>query len=365
MMRVVKDLNLNISYFVQEKHLENELYLNSPIRINFVTRDSSYLTKYATYYLTFISNNEFVLKNSDKEEIGKHKTGDIISSEIGKFKIESTPGFNDWYLNKDLRVSIAPLIAVADNYRSSIQVYPVSKSTSVLMLTLQDPVIEKASNIIDYLIKQNNNDAIADKNQVSKNTADFINDRIQFITNELTVVETEAEDFKTKHKLTDVESESKIFLQSSTTSEMSYFEVGTQVQIANFMYDYIQKHSEPESLIPSNIGLSDGSSSSQIADYNKLVLDRNRLLKNSGAKNPVIENLTNQIIGLRGSIIQTLDSYRSTLQIKLREINKKEGQINSKIGEVPKYEREYRVIQRQQQIKESLYYVCREGITIN
>jgi uncharacterized protein involved in exopolysaccharide biosynthesis len=184
-----------------------------------------------------------VLKNSDKEEIGKHKIGDIISSEIGKFKIESTPGFNDWYLNKDLRVSIAPLIAVADNYRSSIQVYPVSKSTSVLMLTLQDPVIEKASNIIDYLIKQNNNDAIADKNQVSKNTADFINDRIQFITNELTVVETEAEDFKTKHKLTDVESESKIFLQSSTTSEMSYFEVSTQVQIANFMYDYIQKHS--------------------------------------------------------------------------------------------------------------------------
>jgi hypothetical protein len=164
------------------------------------------------------------------------------------------------------------------------------------MLTLQDPVIEKASNIIDYLIKQNNNDAVADKNQVSKNTADFINDRIQFITNELTVVETEAEDFKTKHKLTDVESESKMFLQSSNTSEMSYFEVGTQVQIANFMYDYIQKHSEPESLIPSNIGLSDGSSSGQITVYNKLVLDRNRLLKNSGAKNPVIENLTNQII---------------------------------------------------------------------
>ena len=36
MMRVVKDLNLNISYFVQEKHLESELYLNSPILINFV-----------------------------------------------------------------------------------------------------------------------------------------------------------------------------------------------------------------------------------------------------------------------------------------------------------------------------------------
>ena len=64
MMRVVNDLNLNISYFIQEKHLESELYSWSPIKINFISIDSSFLNKYASYYLVLNSKRDFILLHS-------------------------------------------------------------------------------------------------------------------------------------------------------------------------------------------------------------------------------------------------------------------------------------------------------------
>ena len=52
---------------------------------------------------------------------------------------------------------------------------------------------------------------------------------------------------------------------------------------------------------------------------------------------------------------ESLLNLKESLKIKNRELQRLENEINSKISTVPRYEREYREIQRQQQIKESLY----------
>src|SRR6218665_135466 len=356
MLQVVRELNLNLSYYIKERHLENELYKSSPVQMSFVPGDSSYLSKYASFYLVLESRTRYQLKNDNDEEIGRYDIGQAVShKDLGRFIISTTSAFNDWYIGKHLRIIVEPAITVADSYRSAVQIYPVNKSSGVLMLSLQSPNIDKACNIIDNLIKQHNADAIADKNQVSKNTATFINERIQFISNELALVETEAETFKTKNRLTDVESEAKIYLQTGSENEMSQLDATTQVRILEFMNDYIKKHDQPADLIPANIGLSDPSIAGQINDYNRLVLERNRMLKNAGSKNPAVEGLESQINSIRRGIRESLANLQNTLDIKASEIARKESQIISKIGKVPRYEREYRSIQRQQQIKEALY----------
>ena len=62
---------------------------------------------------------------------------------------------------------------------------------------------------------------------MSKNTADFINERIRFITAELSTVEGEVEEFKARHKLVDVESEAKLFLETGSASELAILEANT------------------------------------------------------------------------------------------------------------------------------------------
>ena len=94
-----------------------------------------------------------------------------------------------------------PTESVVNFYLSSINVNPVNKTSNAITISLRDAVAQKAADVIDNLIKQHNLDAVADKNQVSQNTANFINERIKFITSELSDVEGEAESYKSKYKL--------------------------------------------------------------------------------------------------------------------------------------------------------------------
>jgi tyrosine-protein kinase Etk/Wzc len=324
--------------------------------IRFLSGDTTVYDLEAEYSVSITSERGFALSTVKGTKIGDFLFGQEIEREYGKIIILATGDLKkDDLVGKNIRIAVTPLRNVVDNYSEAIKIEPVNKTSNVILISLRDAVKEKAAAIVNNLIKQHNADAIADKNLVSKNTAEFINDRIKYITAELSAVEGDAEEFKTRHGLVDVESEAKLFLQTGTSSEQGILEANTQKALSDYMYDYIVQHNAAGDLIPSNLGLNDVSVANMITEYNKLVLDRNRILKNSSDKNPVVENLDAQLAGIRKSIKESLFNYQAALEIKIKELNRQETGINSKIATVPKYEREYRIIQRQQQIKETLY----------
>lgn len=355
MRRVVNELKLNSRYFSYGRPIEHERFSNTPVLVGYSVQDTLHFFE-GNWLLNPESERGFTLSKGETEEvIGKYHFGDSISTEQGKIVFTTTPFFSSSYLNKNFRIVISPLDNVVDAYLNALKVEPVSKNSNAIVISLRDPLPDKAKSIVDNLIRQHNLDAIEDKNEVSRNTANFISERIKYITTELSDVEAEAEDFKTKNKLTDITSEAELFLKTGSESEMSLVEAGTQLMLVNYMYDDLQKRTNPADLIPANLGLQDPAIASTINDYNKIVLDRNRILKNAGDKNPVIENIDSQLLGIRASLKESLANLKTALVIKMRELNKQEGGINSKIASVPRYEREFRIIQRQQQIKEALY----------
>jgi hypothetical protein len=86
-----------------------------------------------------------------------------------------------------------------------------------------------------------------------------------------------------------------------------------------------------------------------------LVLQRNRISKDGTAKNAIIINLDQKIGELSNGIQESLNRLQKGLQIKLMDINKQNNLNQAKITRVPTQEREYRIIDRQQKIKETLY----------
>lgn len=355
MMRVVRELKLNVSYFSYGRPIEHERYAATPVTIDYATKDTT-VPFQGNWLIHAESNQKFTLKDGEtKEMIGTYLFEAPIAVPQGTMVIHVTPFFSSSYINKDFRIIVSPFELVADNYLSAVKIEPVNKSSNAIMISLRDPLPDKAVAIVNNLIKQHNLDAIEDKNEVSKNTANFINERIKYITTELSDVEGEAEQFKTKNKLTDISSEAELFLKTGSESEMSLVEAGMQLQLVEYMYDDLQKRTSSAEFIPSNLGLQDVSIAATIADYNKMVQERNRLLKNAGEKNPVVENMEAQLQGMKASLKESLANLKTSLSIRIKELNKQEGGINSKIASVPKYEREFRIIQRQQQIKEALY----------
>ena len=89
--------------------------------------------------------------------------------------------------------------------------------------------------------------------------------------------------------------------------------------------------------------------------YNDLVNERNRLLKSSNEKNPIIVNLDQQLSGLKRSLQSSLNSMTNNLNLQVNNLSNRLSQVNARIYAAPGNERALRDITRQQQTTEALY----------
>ncbi len=351
--RVVKDLELNVAYYRQGRVIETELFKErSPLKITFLTKEPVFYSKDTVFTVLVTSKETFALKNSEKKVVSESVFGERVHTSLGDITV--TPMQVDKIIKGDeIIVKVRPLKSVIDSYKNRIQIQPVNKSSSVIKLSLKDPVKQKAQVILDRLVTHYNNDAIAYKSLVAKNTETFINKRLEIITKDLFDVEKEVEQFKTKNKLTDIAAEANLVLQSNVEIENKLLDLNTQLTLVTDIERYMAENKDD--LIPANLGLTDVSINAGTEQYNQLVLERNRILQSSSAQNPVIVNLNAQIKKIRASIVKSIANLKSSLTIALKNVKRQENRMSSKIASVPQQEREYRDIKRQQQIIESLY----------
>jgi tyrosine-protein kinase Etk/Wzc len=353
MERVVKELGINVTYFKKERVREIELYKNDiPFKINFFSKDSLFYSRDTAFTIQAISSTHFTLKDIERNNSKEHVFGENISTNFGDITV--TPkAINAINTNDEIIVQISPLKSVAGGLRKNLQVELLYQNSSLIELSLKSTIKLKAQEILNDLVLRYNKDAVEDKSMVGNNTNTFINERLAVIEKDLSGVDKGVEEFKTSNNLTDITSEATLVLQSNAQLEKKIVDLNTQLKLAAYVSDYVTNNTEE--LIPANLGLSDGDINSNSAKYNELLLERNRILKSSSKKHPVIITLDDQLNQLRGSLSQGLVNLKSSLRIALKDAVNEEYKMNSKITAVPKQERQFRDIQRQQQIIETLY----------
>lgn len=353
MQKVVEDLGLQIQFFTKGRIRDAEIYKDPPIKLNFLSHDSIIQNYDDRFYIHIASKTSLQYS----VESGSPKTypfGENIETKAGNLIIIPHGEQFNAFIGKTIEVVISPMRRVRENYKNSITVSPISKGSNILEVYLNDPVQEKAKDIVNTLVRVYNENSIEEKNQVGKATAAFIDDRISLISTDLSEVDMTKERFKVGNGLTDIQSEAGIFLETGAQNEQQLIQLGTQLNTVNYMSSYVKEKDNFE-LLPSNIGLSDQNIAAVTGKYNELVLERQRLLKTSGENNPVVVQLDQQLNSLKASMLQNLNNLESTLNIQSQNLSARERLIDARISSVPGQERENRDIQRQQDIKEAIY----------
>jgi tyrosine-protein kinase Etk/Wzc len=355
---VVKELKLNITYENIGAIITTEMYLTRPFVVQYLSQnDSLSIANVPKLFFKINSENEFNVYTEDNSINEVHNFGELLKFPFGEITVipilDHPTSFSD-YIGRTISVQYASINLTAIAYQNRLSVEKDPRYRNVVVFSLQSPVREKAEDFINELIRQYNEDAIEDKNQVALKTSNFIDARLDIITRELDSVEINKQDFKSTNRLTDIETEASIILQNANEFDNRQLDVGTQLELANTMLEYMDKSGNND-LLPTNIGLDGGELGSAVTNYNQLILERNRLLKNSTPKNPVVGNLNNQINQIRNGIRQSLENQRNNLKVVLSSLNYKEATLDSEIAKVPKKERLFREINRQQGIKEQLF----------
>jgi tyrosine-protein kinase Etk/Wzc len=353
-VEVVDNLDLNIVYLELGNVKNSEIYTNKPIKLNFLETDSIVNNSKLDFFIE-ISNETTFGFSFDRDSPAKiYSYGKNISTDIGDIVITpNLPYFND-YKGSRIKVSINPLFSVAENYQQKIVMNPATEFSNILNISIEDPNMEKAKDILNNLIYTYNTNAIDDKKSIADKTSTFINDRIKEISTNLTSVDQTAQDFKTDKGVTDIQGEANIALNIGAANRQELENARTQLNIASGMKEYVNSETGYE-VLPSNVGLSDPTIANTTAKYNELVLERNRLLKSADEQNPMIVNLDQQLDGLKQSMQSSLNGMERNLGLQVNSLSSQMSRINSKIYSAPKNEREFRDITRQQQTTESLY----------
>ena len=209
--------------------------------------------------------------------------------------------------------------------------------------------------MINTLISVYNTDAINDKNQIVMNTSNFINDRLIVIEKELGSVDSDIESYKREHQLTDISSETGMYLQTSSRNQQEGLSLENQLSLAKYIKNYLTDPGKSSELIPANTGISDVNIESQIGEYNEMLLKRDKLISNSSNKNPVVQDLNNSLIAMKQTIIRSVDNLIVGLNIKIKNVQAQEEQTNRRISAVPTQQKEILSVERRQKIKEELY----------
>ena len=200
-----------------------------------------------------------------------------------------------------------------------------------------------------------NQDANDEKNEVATKTAEFIEERIGIINQELGTAETQLADFKQKSGLTDLTSDAKLALEENSKYEQQRIQNATQISLVEFLQNYIHNPANADEVIPANVGLQDANLTSVIEQYNTMLIERKRLLRTSSESNPAVINLNTGIEAMRKSVQTTVQSVLKGLQIAKADLDRQARKLENRISDAPQQEKEFLTISRQQEIKATLY----------
>ena len=358
MERVVRELHLHWKYQIVGTTtglVRSELYNSNPIRIRAVEADSLFYDQHYEFEIMLISGNEYKIISGNGFDGNHYKYGAVLQLPIGKIILEKTNEFKSNWIGKRILINVTPVSEVATEIRNVLSVDPASKEANILILKVKGHNVEKNNAILNKIIAVHQENAINSKNEVVKNTTSFINERMRFIAADLTDVEKKGEDYKSEHHLVDVTTDAASYLEKESDIEKKVVEASIEMSLADFMNEVISDQNGYEQLLPANLGFKDPSIGEMTTQYNTLVLERNRLRETNGSKHPGIARVESQLASLRTSLENSLRNMHNSSQMQLKKLKSEEQIYQSKISSIPQFEREYRDIFRQQQIKESLY----------
>lgn len=355
MQVVVERLGLQTRYVEQQILRNVELYHNSPIAMSPVGSNplSSYSFTVSPNSDGTVSLSKFRIKREKINEIVTGRLGDTLSTPVGSIVIYPKDNLEDF--TRDIRVSWANSGMMAKVYSGKLNISLSGKQTSVIVMSMQDQYPSRADAVLSSLVDVYNEVWIRNKNKSAINTAEFLNERLVIIEQDLNSVENALKEYKETNNLTDIKAVGMSYLEESSLYSNKAFEVRNQLSMANYIKDYLNDPVNATALIPSNIGLTDHSIQTQIKEYNELVLERDRLLASSSIYNPLVADLTSSLSAVRTAILGSVENMIATLGIQLEKIESQEKQILARLASSSGQELQLLSIEREQKMIQDLY----------
>lgn len=363
MKLVVPKLNLDVDYTTKAGLHDIALYKESPFVAQFPKT-----TKYpVSMSATIGEDGRLTLTNfqlhNEKYKLPEEKTlqvqtvnfGEEVSTPVGRVRFEKTKQFDDFAAGKEIVITHYPVDMAAAIYRSKVSADEFDKECDLIVLTCNDINPDRAADLLTEVVETYKKDVIDNKNSEGQRTAEFIDSRLNIITNELASIEDEYAKFKAENKIADLVTSASTLTSEGVRATNATNELATQLAIAKYLEEFLRNTPGETDVIPVVSNFNNSALAQQIGEYNRTVINRNRQANNSNDDAPWVREQDRQLENMRKGILSSLASYVKSTDLELRSAQSSENKLVGMTSEMPLKERQAYDINRQQNLKEALY----------
>ncbi|MCF2504707.1 polysaccharide biosynthesis tyrosine autokinase [Dyadobacter sp. CY107] len=344
MEQVIKELTLDTDYTSKNGLRTVNLYKTSPVQIRAeVVTDFGYQEPLVIH---MVDSTQFRFNDEDR----LFKFNQRFTNAWGAFVV--TKGKPSEY--NEVKIHFTDVKNLAEEMLSRLSVEQPNLKSTVLELTYEDTDVQRSKDVLNKLLDVYVQSSLSDKNSEASNTLKFIENRLGLITGELGDVERDVESYKTSQGITDISSESQLFLENIKENDSKLNEVNTKISILESVDSYIQNSGEG-AVAPATYMIDDPVLVSLLTKFNELELQRERYARTTSANNPLLQTINTQLEGTRQSIRENVQNLKRGMAVTKRNLEGINSRFSAGLRGIPKKEREFVGIKRQQSIKEELY----------
>ena len=376
---VVNDLSLHTEYRRCSWGRRILLYKNQPVNVSipktylqWLDDELSVRSHQIILYITK-DNKGYTVETTLKENKEKtHLPDQTFATLPATINILSERDREDYRNGYTIKVMIVPPTARAMDFVELLKVEDTeTKAPDIISITLEDENAMRGTDVVNHLIEVYNRYTNDRKNEEAEKTEDFVNHRLAKLDQELGTSDEAWEKSKKTYQITDPQADAQNVMQMKAVYETKLVEIGTQLQIHDYLSEYINNPDNLFEIIPVSFGDSGldlqesqisyptmnsaSSKSSLIAQHNALVSQRKQLLRSMTDKSPTVLRLTETIKELHPSLQMAMKRERQNIIMKREAVEREFSRYMGRISSVPQAERVLTDIGRQREIRQGVY----------
>jgi tyrosine-protein kinase Etk/Wzc len=357
--QTISQLDFNISYYelIKGSWIKRRRYNELPFQIK--TDSNNYAPSKTNIYLKVLNNDEVKIHINGEYDIDRVlKIGEKFNVSPFSFRISLKKNFRDKisdYINSEYLFYFNNSSEIINEYWEKLQVEMSPMSQNILTLSITGENVLQGIVYLNKLCEIYDSTDLALRNRMASNTIIYIDGQLALLNEQLITAEDSLIRFKRQNRLFQQESNNALsdeFLKLEESLKDEQLNIQSIVNIKKKL-DTIAAGSNI--ILPLLFTSDDSRLSAGITSINKMVIDREILLKNQKKQSPAVMRANQQIQVEVQAFQSYLDQEFVLVNKRIERIRAEMKKLEAQLLDLPAVERQLAKLTRDYELTDNLY----------